>query len=119
MKIYQIHGISGAYEDRLDCVIGTYLKKEKAEDECLKLSKQAELESKCYECPIYGYCIPDCKLCDCDDLKCESAKKKYVKKNCPRADLKYDEDHVLVCKNHCDNYYGLSYFNVREYEVLM
>ena len=56
MIIYQIHEHSGMYEDFRDTIVGTYLKKDKAEQAMKALIKQdkaqIKLLEKCRKCPI-------------------------------------------------------------------
>ena len=56
MKIYQLHEYSGSYEDFCDMIIGSYLRKERAEEEKLKAeTKEKELvnrSNKCQNCPL-------------------------------------------------------------------
>ena len=56
MKIYQLHEYSGCYEDFHDYIIGSYLKKERAEEEKVKAeAKEKELlmhSKKCNNCPF-------------------------------------------------------------------
>lgn len=39
MKIYQLHEYGGEWEDRYDYIIGSYLRKERAEEEKVKAEK--------------------------------------------------------------------------------
>lgn len=56
MKIYQLHEYSGEWEDFHDYIIGSYLRKERAEEEkAKKEAKEAELikrSHKCNNCPF-------------------------------------------------------------------
>ena len=56
MKIYQLHEYSGEYEDFRDYIIGSYLRKERAEEEKAKaeaLEKEFQEQSKkCANCPF-------------------------------------------------------------------
>lgn len=56
MTIYQIHRYSGQYEDFEDIIVGSYLKKERAEEEKAKLEtdneKKKEQSRKCINCPF-------------------------------------------------------------------
>ena len=58
MKIYQLHEHSGEWEDYRDRVIGSYLRKERAEEEKLKAEKfesiLRERSDKCNKCPIFS-----------------------------------------------------------------
>lgn len=56
MKIYQLHEHSGEWEDYRDRIIGSYLRKERAEEEKTKAEareKEAmEQSKKCNRCPF-------------------------------------------------------------------
>ena len=43
MKIYQLHKHGGEWEDYRDVIIGSYLRKERAEEEKLKAEKEEEI----------------------------------------------------------------------------
>lgn len=59
MKIYQLHEHSGEWEDYRDRIIGSYLRKERAEEELAKFEaaeKEAMGQSrKCSHCPLVDY----------------------------------------------------------------
>ena len=104
MIIYQLHKIGGQWEDAYDYIIGSYLKKERAEEEKIK-AEQEEQElrnqsEKCNECPyLYDYFIGNEKLLE----------------YCPKAELKEYEDDI-----NCKNYFQLwdeSNFRIKEVEV--
>ena len=105
MKIYQIHKYGGQWEDRYDYIIGSYLKKERAEEEKTKAEKEEQelrnQDEKCRECPyLYDAFITNEKLLE----------------YCPKADLKQYEDEI-----DCANYFQLwdeSYFKIEEVEVI-
>lgn len=84
MKIYQLHEYSGEWEDFCDDIIGSYLRKERAEEEKAKaeirVKNAMEHSKKCMECPFLeepfrelndlmaehsGYCS-EMKLEECD-----------------------------------------------------
>lgn len=56
MKIYQLHECGGEWEDRYDIIIGSYLRKERAEEEKSKAeAKEIELikhSKRCNACPF-------------------------------------------------------------------
>ena len=56
MKIYQLHEYGGEWEDAFDHIVGSYLRKERAEEEKIKAeAKEKELiehGKKCRECPF-------------------------------------------------------------------
>ena len=56
MKIYQLHKYGGEWEDAYDYIIGSYLRKERAEEEKIKAELQdksdKELARRCSNCPL-------------------------------------------------------------------
>ena len=56
MKIYQIHEYSGKWEDFRDIIVGSYLRKERAEEELLILEQEEKVylenKLKCLNCPF-------------------------------------------------------------------
>ena len=106
MKIYQIHKIGGQWEDSYDYIIGSYLKKERAEEEKIK-AEQEEQElrkqsKKCNECPyLYDAFVT----------------KEELLKYCPKAKLEKDMFNDIGCVN----YFLLwdeSTFKIEEVEVI-
>ena len=79
MKIYQIHETGGQWEDYFDCIVGTYLHKDRAESEKIKLEQKEktrqERYKKCNNCPILD-----------DDLQADT--------------LEYAQH---TCRNYCSN----------------
>ena len=59
MKIYQLHEYSGQWEDYHDYIIGSYLRKERAEEEKIRAeSKEKELiehHQRCMRCPFLEF----------------------------------------------------------------
>ena len=51
MKIYQMHEYSGEWEDFRDIIVGSYLRKERAEEKWLEYElKEKELRKACARC---------------------------------------------------------------------
>lgn len=104
MIIYQLHKTGGCWEDYYDCIMGSYLKKERAEEEKAKAEKEEQelrnQDEKCRECPyLYDIFITNEKLLE----------------YCPNAKLE-SSDYGIDCAN----YYQLweeSSFEIREAEV--
>lgn len=63
MKIYQLHEYGGEWEDSFDIIIGSYLRKERAEEEKAKAeAKEKELTShskRCRGCPFIEQSFED------------------------------------------------------------
>ena len=55
MKIYQLHKYGGEWEDSFDFIIGSYLRRERAEEEKAKAeAEEKELREhfkRCFDCP--------------------------------------------------------------------
>lgn len=115
MKIYQIHSYSGEWEDFRDYIIGSYLRKERAEEEMAKLeAKEKELiehSKKCCHCPFL-----EASFISSEDLLskhpdyCSDAKLKKVS---------YDEEDMCY-EIDCENYYikwDDATFKIKEVEV--
>lgn len=105
-KIYQIHEISGEYEDRLDNIIGSYLRKERAE-EVIKTLRNKEEErrtraQKCRECPIRSYDYNNLSIID---EYCENFDEEYELD---------DGEKQLFCGN---EYYSYSAYDDVLYET--
>lgn len=108
MKIYQLHKYGGEWEDSFDYIIGSYLRKERAEEEKtkaeLKDEENRKLSRHCSNCPLTdGWSLNDevAKKCEkyCDKFK-------YV----DMGDDGFD----------CDNYTAYwcdVYFRIEEVEV--
>lgn len=106
MKIYQLHKHSGAWEDYHDYIIGSFLLKQRAEEEKLKAEvKENELREQsnnCEDCPfLYDAYITNDELLS----------------YCPKAKLKKDEySNDMICENYYQHWHD-SYFKIEEVEV--
>ena len=69
MKIYQLHKYGGEWEDAFDHIIGSYLRKERAEEEKVKAKLRDEEDRK-----LSRHCL-NCPLCNGWSLNNEVAKK--------------------------------------------
>lgn len=109
MKIYQLHEYSGEWEDFRDYIRGSYLRKERAEEEKAKAeAKENELANKsqkCNLCPVldvYPFASFDSLL----DKYCDY---------CSEMDLE-ETDYGLNCKNYYLKW-DKSTFKIKEVEV--
>lgn len=109
MKIYQLHEYGGEYEDYFDRIIGSYLHKERAEEEKFRaeteeriLTEQAE---KCENCPFLTE-----QFSDLDKLW------KAWNGYCCEAKLREDIDGSIYCCCSCCKREDLS-FEIKEVEV--
>ena len=108
MKIYQLHKYGGEWEDAYDHIIGSYLYKERAEQEMAKAELQNEENKKlschCSNCPIVDYWKLDAEVA----RKCE----KYCDK------FKYVDmgDDGFECANYIA-YLQDAHFSIEEVEV--
>ena len=109
MKIYQLHEYRGEYEDFRDYIIGSYLRKERAEEEKAKAeAKEKELmehSEKCNSCPVLD-ADPSSSL---DSLLC-----KYSD-YCSEMALE-ESDYGIDCKNYYLKWDD-STFKIEEVEV--
>lgn len=99
--VYQIHKMSGECEDYLDIIIGSYLRKERAE-EVIKTLRDKEKESrerslKCQNCPVHDY---NCDFRSVINEYCE--------------DFEEERDLYDGCKN---EYYSYSSYDAVYYEI--
>lgn len=108
MKIYQLHEYGGEWEDYHDYIIGTYLRKERAEEEKAKAeAKKKELierSRKCNRCPFLVF--PPLDLNDLLDRHSDYC-----------TEAKLEEDAYGI---ECDNYYQYwdeNRYDIREVEV--
>lgn len=108
MKIYQLHEYGGEWEESYDYIIGSYFRRERAEEEKakseLKYKEDRELSRHCSNCPL----VEDWSLDDTVAKKC--------KEYCDR--FKYVD--VGDDGFDCGNYVGLwtdSHFKIEEVEV--
>ena len=57
MKIYQVHGYGGEWEDSYDYIIGSYLSEKRAYEEMNEFIEEEEylreLHEKCIHCPLF------------------------------------------------------------------
>lgn len=110
MKIYQLHECKGEYEDYRDYIIGSYLRKERAEEEKAKAeAKEKEFikqEKKCQKCPFHG-----------SSEKLKDLLQKYPK-YCSKLDLLEvdDDDCEIYCDNQAFRFDEATYY-IKEVEV--
>lgn len=107
MKIYQLHKYGGEWEDYRDRIIGSYLHKDRAEEEMAKAeAKENELREqsdKCSDCPY----LHDAYLTN-DELLSYCSKAKLEKNE-------YDND--MDCQNYT-THWDDNYFKIKEVEVI-
>lgn len=109
MKIYQLHEYTGAWEDFRDTIIGSYLRKERAEEELGKAkAKEEELRmqsGKCFECPFLEQ--------DNEDL--DSLLSEHPS-YCTKLKLSKTEYGIINCDNYYDHWDDAT-FSIKEVEV--
>ena len=106
MKIYQLHKYEGEWGDSYDHIIGSYMRKERAEEEKIKAEAEErelkEQSEKCDECPyLYDPFITNEELL----VYCSKAK---LEKN------KYNDD--IDCQNYMTHWDDVC-FRIEEVEV--
>lgn len=110
MKIYQLHEYSGEWEDFRDHIRGSYLRKERAEEEKVKAEEfekiLVERSDRCNKCPFIDY---DNAFLKINELiqKCSDY--------CSLVELE-ETDYGINCQNyyHC---WDESTFEIKEVEV--
>lgn len=109
MKIYQLHECSGEWEDYHDYIIGSYLRKERAEEEKAKReAKEKELieqSGKCFNCPFVEE----------DNESLNDLLSEYPD-YCTKAKLGKTEYGIIDCKNYY-SHWDDSIFKIEEVEV--
>lgn len=108
MKIYQLHTYGGEWEDSFDYIIGSYLRKERAEEEMekakLENDENRKLARHCSNCPIVDGWDLDNEVANKCAAYCD--KFKYV-------DL---GDDGFNCGNYTTHWYD-NHFRIEEVEV--
>ena len=104
--VYQIHKMSGECEDYLDTIIGSYLRKERAE-EVIKTLRDKEKERrerslKCQNCPVHDY---NCDFRSVINEHCEDFEEERELD---------DGEEQTFCKN---EYYLYSSYDAVYYEI--
>ena len=109
MIIYQLHECGGEWEDYHDYIIGSYLRKERAEEEKTKAeAKEKELiehGKRCQNCPFLGE-----EFEDLDNLMSEYSD------YCNEAKLVDEGDYGVGCENYYLHWNENSFY-VKEVEV--
>ena len=112
-KIYQIHERSGAYEDRFDHIVGSYLRKEKAERELEKFNDALNERHARYQ---------KCSNCSAQ-FGCSASEIDRIREGCDHfsAEDEDDESFIGFCKNAVCSYdrdtrYGIEEVGVDEEE---
>ena len=111
MKIYQIHGFGGQWEDYYDYIVGTYLHKDRAESEMKKLVDTEEVRQKRYE---------KCQACPIGDLNLNAdtleAMEHACSTYCSCSQVKEDL-YGFFCENE-ESYYDTTTYKIKEIEVI-
>ena len=110
MKIYQIHKYGGEWEDAYDYLVGSYLRKERAEE--VMAEKQEENQRR----EEYVRHCNHCPYCDYFDQNDNKALADKMREYCDHSDIKCDSDGELFC-DAGDFYSEEGYFRIEEVEV--
>lgn len=109
MKIYQLHECGGQWEDGYDLIIGSYLRKERAEQEKVKveekLRKLMANAKRCRNCPF----LEKDNMTEVEDML------SYYDDYCSEMKLE-DSPWGINCDNYC-YIYEESDFYIKEVEV--
>ena len=96
--VYQLHAVSGEYEDYHDRIIGTYAKIEAAEKEKIRLELIEAENAKCDSCVLF-FCEEDCNG-DCEKCHEPDTLISKAKKYCNKFEMeKYEGSDMIHCKN--------------------
>lgn len=115
IKIYQLHQYIGEWDELSSCVVGSYLHKERAEEEKKireeKVRKHIEQAELCENCPLL-----DVLSGGLSKSEIESTSEK-CKKHCGLFEQVID-DGILDCKNWVSgSFFGFPSFVIEEIEV--
>ena len=112
MKIYQIHDTFGEWDGYNDYIVGTYLRKEKAEEELEKFrANERELVKQAMECAA-------CPLADWLTLTEFKDYEKDGLNTCPRFKKFVDDrDGEVTCRN-TYNHWDEHEYEIKEVEVI-
>lgn len=114
MIIYQLHETSGEYNDYMDRIVGSYMRRERAEEE--KAKREKELISK-------NSFISHCLFCfyrnswyvdNVDNKKLIAKMAEY----CDHSNIVVDEDGAVICKEYAGCNFDYSEFYIEEVEVI-
>ena len=109
MKIYQIHKYGGQWEDAYDHIVGSYIRKERAEEVMTSLKQQSKLREEesrhCIDCP-------------CWELLGDNVEQ--IAQKCADYCTRFDRDNQYDGGFECNNwqsYYELPGFRIEKVEV--
>ena len=109
MKIYQIHKYGGEWEDAYDDIVGSYLRKERAEaamaEKHASDRRDQEYAEHCAMCPYWN----------CEDEDNAELRDKILA-YCDHSDIHCDDDGGLIC-NASHLLYDYSSLRIEEVEV--
>ena len=113
MIIYQLHETSGEYNDYMDRLIGSYIRRERAEEE--KIKREKELVAK-------NSRIRHCMFCPyLDSWYTESVDKEelidQMTKYCDHSEIFTDEDGEVICKAYAGCLFDDGGFYIEKVEV--
>ena len=110
MKIYQLHEFGGEWEDFYDRIVGSYIKRERAEEE--KLKRQAKVREEQRQSLICN----DCPICDSFGRDDTEILAKECASYCKRFEREDDGDGSIDCANWTSRYDEPS-FEVKEVDI--
>lgn len=109
MKIYQLHKYGGEWEDYRNYIIGSYLHKERAEEEKTQAQdeefQKQRLAKQCQCCPYN------------DDIEDNKTLAELMRKYCDHSDIHCDDEGELFCNNFYCHWIDNN-FNIEEVEVI-
>ena len=109
MKIYQLHKYGGEWEDYRNYIIGSYLHKERAEEEMAKAQdeelQKIRFSKQCASCPWRE-----------DDIEDNKTLADLMRQHCDYSDIRCDDEGELFCNNFYFHWID-NRFNIEEVEV--
>ena len=109
MKIYQLHEYSGEYEDFRDRIIGSYLRKERVEEEKAKVEAlEKDFREKSHKCACCPFLSED--FIDLNRLLSEHPN------YCTESDFEDGEEYGIDCNNRYVHWAEATY-QIKEVEV--
>ena len=113
MIIYQLHETSGEYEDYMDRIVGSYMRRERAEEEKAKCEEERVYKNSrirhCIRCPYAGSWYRE----NSDNRKLIDQMTKY----CDHSEIFIDEDGAVLCRAYAGCLFNDGEFYVEEVEV--
>lgn len=109
MIIYQLHETSVSYSDYTDRIIGSYMRRKRAEGEKEKREKELALIRHCMDCPYEDSWGED----EIDNEELVNQMTKY----CDHSRISTDEDGGLICNAYVGHLFDDEDLYIKEVDV--